>query len=152
MQTKKSTCFNRRQLFTHAAPLGIAGAMLGALTPSAHAEGQQVEYKDAHSVGSARLTPYANGGVQFTSLISANSSQRFFTYDWPYDHPVLWTVLPVDAPLPDAELISLTNVSTTSNVDYYGNRTIVYWLTISNSGNSDHTIRGIYLRFDEINA
>jgi hypothetical protein len=150
-----SSRLNRRKLLTRAAPVGVAGTMLGAFgsTPAAEAQVHQADVRAAISAGRAPegLNPHFDGGVQFTPTIPAKSSQIFFTFGWPYDHPVLWTLLPVDAPVPDSDKLALTSVATTSHVDN-GNRTIVYWLTITNSGNTDRTVRGIFIRFSEINV
>jgi hypothetical protein len=65
-------------------------------------------------------------GVQFTGLVAANSTQRWFTFNWPAHWHVVWTVVPT-SPRPGGPQISwIVQVERAS--DQY----ITYWISITN--------------------
>jgi hypothetical protein len=65
-------------------------------------------------------------GVQFTGSVGANATQRWFTYNWPADKQVIWTVVPTSpkAGAPQVEWdVAVERASATA---------VTYWVTIRN--------------------
>ena len=69
-------------------------------------------------------TPWV--GVQFTGMIPANQTQRWFTFNWPAHWHVLWTVVPT-SPRPGGPQIEW-KVQVERASDQY----ITYWISITN--------------------
>jgi hypothetical protein len=65
-------------------------------------------------------------GVQFTGIVPANATQRWFTYNWPAHWHVVWTVVPT-SPRPGGPQISWS-VQVERATDQY----ITYWISITN--------------------
>lgn len=65
-------------------------------------------------------------GVQFTGIVPANASHRWFTFNWPAHWHVAWTVVPT-SPKPGAPQISWS-----VQVERATDRHITYWISITN--------------------
>ncbi len=65
-------------------------------------------------------------GVQFTGTVAANSTQRWFTYNWPAHWHVLWSVVPT-SPRPGGPQISWS-----VQVERASYSNITYWISITN--------------------
>lgn len=65
-------------------------------------------------------------GVQFRGTLSANQTQRWFTFNWPVNHDVAWMVVPT-TPQPGSP-----HVQCSVATELASNNTITYWLTIQN--------------------
>jgi hypothetical protein len=65
-------------------------------------------------------------GVQFTGIVNANSTRRWFTHSWPAHWHVLWTVVPTN-PRPGGPQISWS-----VQVERASDRYITYWISITN--------------------
>jgi len=77
-------------------------------------------------------------GVQFTGLLPANSTRRWFTYNWPAHWHVLWTVVPT-SPRPGQPQISWS-----VQVERATDRTITYWISITNHTPEEVNIEARY--------
>lgn len=77
-------------------------------------------------------------GVQFTREIPANSSRRYFTFNWPAHWHVVWTVVPT-SPNPGAPQIDY-NVK----VERASDRYVTYWIEVENLTNKTVHIEGRY--------
>src|SRR5919106_2303325 len=65
-------------------------------------------------------------GVQFTGIVPANTTHRWFTFNWPAHRHVAWTVVPT-SPRPGAPQISWS-----VQVERATDRHITYWISITN--------------------
>jgi hypothetical protein len=65
-------------------------------------------------------------GVQFTGIVPANSTQTWFTFNWPAHWHMLWTVVPT-SPRPGGPQIS-HSVQVERATDQF----ITYWISITN--------------------
>jgi subtilase family protein len=65
-------------------------------------------------------------GVQFTGVVPANATQRWFTFNWPAHWHVAWTVVPT-SPRPGGPQISWT-----VQVERASDQYITYWISITN--------------------
>jgi hypothetical protein len=77
-------------------------------------------------------------GTQFTGSVPAHASQRWFTFNWPAEWDVVWTVVP-DSPQPGAPEIQW-DVS----VERASAQSITYWINISNLTGNPVTIEARY--------
>lgn len=77
-------------------------------------------------------------GTQFTGSVAANSSHRWFTFNWPAAWDVVWTVVP-DSPQPGAPEIQW-DVS----VERASAQFITYWINITNLTGSPVNIEARY--------
>lgn len=77
-------------------------------------------------------------GVQFTGVLAANQTQRWFTFRWPAHWHVVWTVVPT-SPRPGAPQIRW-NVEVERASDAF----ITYWITITNLTNETVNIEARY--------
>jgi Subtilase family len=66
-------------------------------------------------------------GVQFTGTVPANSTRRWFTFNWPAHWHVVWTVVPV-SPKPGGPQIRWQ-----VEVERANDRFITYWISITNT-------------------
>lgn len=65
-------------------------------------------------------------GLQFTGTVNANSSHRWFTFNWPADWDVVWTVVSTSV-RPGAPQVQWdVAIERASSGD------ITYWITITN--------------------
>jgi kumamolisin len=77
-------------------------------------------------------------GVQFTGTVAAGSTARWYTYDWPANWYVVWTVVPTTFSQSAAQIgwtVQVQRVSATS---------ITYWIIITNSTNVPVEIEARY--------
>lgn len=65
-------------------------------------------------------------GIQFTGSVPANSSKRWFTFNWPADWHVAWTVVPT-SPQSGAPQIDWT-----VQVERASGTNITYWVSVRN--------------------
>jgi Subtilase family len=65
-------------------------------------------------------------GVQFTGIVPANTTHRWFTFNWPAHWHVLWTVVPT-SPRPGGPQISWS-----VQVERASDQYITYWISITN--------------------
>jgi hypothetical protein len=65
-------------------------------------------------------------GVQFTGIVQANATQRWFTFNWPAHWHMLWTVVPT-SPRAGAPQISYS-----IQVERANDRFITYWISVTN--------------------
>lgn len=77
-------------------------------------------------------------GVQFTGLIPAGATRRWFTYGWPAHWHVLWTVVPT-RPRPGAP-----QISSSVQVERASDRAITYWISITNHTPDEVNIEARY--------
>lgn len=77
-------------------------------------------------------------GVQFTGIVPANTTHRWFTFNWPAHWHVLWTVVPT-SPRPGAPQIS-SSVQVERASDQY----ITYWISVTNHTPEPVNIEGRY--------
>ncbi|WP_219851799.1 S8 family peptidase [Methylibium rhizosphaerae] len=77
-------------------------------------------------------------GVQFTGVVPANSTKRWFTHSWPAHWHVLWTVVPT-SPRPGAPQLSWS-----VQVERASDRSVTYWISITNLAPEDANIEARY--------
>jgi hypothetical protein len=65
-------------------------------------------------------------GVQFTGIVGANSTQQWFTFNWPAHWHVVWSVVPT-SPRPGGPQISWQ-----TRVERANDRFVTYWISITN--------------------
>jgi hypothetical protein len=65
-------------------------------------------------------------GVQFSGTVPAGTSHRWFTYDWPPDWHVVWTVVPTTAG-PGAPQIEWDVAVQRASAS-----AVTYWITVRN--------------------
>jgi hypothetical protein len=65
-------------------------------------------------------------GVQFTGIVPANATQRWFTHSWPAHWHVVWSVVPT-SPRPGGPQISWS-----VQVERASDQFITYWISIKN--------------------
>ena len=65
-------------------------------------------------------------GVQFTGVVPASATQRWFTFNWPAHWHVVWTVVPT-SPRPGGPQIGWT-----VQVERASDQSITYWISITN--------------------
>jgi hypothetical protein len=64
--------------------------------------------------------------VQFTGVVPANATQRWFTFNWPAHWHVVWTVVPTSPRLGGPQ------ISWTVQVERASDQYITYWISITN--------------------
>jgi hypothetical protein len=77
-------------------------------------------------------------GTQFTGVVAANSSHRWFTFNWPANWHVVWTVVS-NSPVPGAPQVQWDVA-----VERASSPFITYWITITNVTGSPVTIEARY--------
>lgn len=100
-------------------------------SPQTDAPGRPVSQRIGQRPNLRQLIPLALQqrdwiGVQFTGVIGANATQRWFTHSWPAHWHVAWTVVPT-SPRPGAPQISWS-----LQVERATDRSITYWISITN--------------------
>jgi hypothetical protein len=65
-------------------------------------------------------------GTQFTGSVPANSAQRWFTFNWPANWNVIWTVVST------TPVVGNPQVEWDVAVERASPTTITYWITIRN--------------------
>jgi hypothetical protein len=64
-------------------------------------------------------------GVQFTGTLTANQTQRWFTFNWPATWHMVWTVMPTT-------FNSVPQISLSLQVQRSSAEFVTYWLTVKN--------------------
>lgn len=77
-------------------------------------------------------------GVQFRGNLAPNQTKRWFTFNWPADWHVLWTVVPTSVRNGAPE------VDWSVAVERAAVNAVTYWITISNLTNTSVDIEGRY--------
>jgi hypothetical protein len=77
-------------------------------------------------------------GVQFTGSIAANSSKRWFTFNWPAAWNVVWTVVST------SPVLGAPQVEWDVAVERATATTITYWITIRNLTGNPTNIEARY--------
>ena len=85
----------------------------------------------------AQTFPYA--GRQFTGIVGAHSTARWFTFNWPSWQQVAWTVMPTTVDNLGAQLGWSVAVQRTAG-SY-----ITYWITVTNNTSQAVTFEGRYV-------
>jgi hypothetical protein len=77
-------------------------------------------------------------GVQFTGTLTANQTQKWFTFNWNPANHVVWYMVPtsINANTPEVQWsVSVQRTSATA---------VTYWLTVTNLTNATVTFEGRY--------
>lgn len=77
-------------------------------------------------------------GVQFTGVVTASSTRRWFTHSWPAHWHVFWSVVPTN-PRPGGPQISWS-----VQVERASDRHVTYWISITNHTPEDANIEARY--------
>ncbi len=77
-------------------------------------------------------------GVQFTGVLAANQTQRWFTFNWPAHWHVVWTVVPT------SPRVGAPQIRWNVEVERASDAFITYWITISNLTNESVNIEARY--------
>ncbi len=77
-------------------------------------------------------------GIQFIGTLQPNQTQRWFTFNWPAQWHVDWTVMPI-SPQPGGPQLGLT-----VQVERANDRYATYWLTVQNLTNRIVNFEGRY--------
>lgn len=77
-------------------------------------------------------------GVQFTGTVAAGQTQRWFTFNWPAQWHVLWTVVPT-SPKSGAPQIDWDVEVERASSEY-----LTYWISIRNVSSQEVNIEGRY--------
>lgn len=89
-------------------------------------------------IGAALHTGGAASGVQFTGEVLANSTRRWFTFNWPAQLQVIWSVVPVTprsgAPQIEYEVL----------LERASDAFITYWIDVKNLTSTPVTIEARY--------
>jgi hypothetical protein len=80
--------------------------------------------------------PYV--GTQFTGTVAANSSHRWFTFNWPAWQQIFWTVMPTTVDTANPQLIWRVAVQRASGAF------VTYWITVTNTTNVPVNFEGRY--------
>ena len=81
---------------------------------------------------------YPRIGVQWTGTVAANSSARWFTFNWPEWERVEWRMLPT-VPRPGAAQLTWNVAIERASGNY-----LTYWITVTNLTNQPVTFEGRY--------
>jgi hypothetical protein len=81
---------------------------------------------------------YPRVGVQWTGTVPANSSSRWFTFNWPEWELVEWRMLPT-VPRPGAAELRWDVAIERASGNY-----LTYWITVTNLTSADVTFEGRY--------
>jgi hypothetical protein len=77
-------------------------------------------------------------GVQFTGVVPANATQRWFTFNWPAHWHVVWTVMPTN-PRPGGP-----QVAWSVQVERANDQHVTYWISVTNVTPEPVNIEGRY--------
>jgi hypothetical protein len=77
-------------------------------------------------------------GVQFTGIVGANATQRWFTFNWPAHWHMVWTVVPT-SPRRGGPQISYS-----VQVERANDQFITYWISVTNHTPEPVNIEGRY--------
>jgi hypothetical protein len=78
-------------------------------------------------------------GTQFNGTVAANSSARWFTYNWPSWQQVAWTIMPTSVNTAGAQLTWSGAVQRTAG------QYITYWITVTNTTNTPVSFAARYV-------
>jgi hypothetical protein len=78
-------------------------------------------------------------GVQFRGTVAANSTGRWYTFNWPVSEYVLWTVVP------DSVNTSGAEISWSVAVQLASTTAVTYWISITNVTGSPVDIEARYV-------
>ena len=78
-------------------------------------------------------------GVQFRGTVAANSTARWYTFNWPVTEYILWTVVP------DSVNTSGAEVSWSVAVQLASATAVTYWISITNVTGSPVDIEARYV-------
>jgi hypothetical protein len=118
-----------------------------AVTPTPYAiyayNADQLDGKDSSAFASASHNHddryyRKRTGTQFTGTLNAGQSATWFTFGWPVNEIVYWSVHPTTAQ---------GRVDWTLDIKRDNNNTFVYYLTIANRGSSTTSFEAKYIRF-----
>ncbi len=84
----------------------------------------------------AQTFPYV--GTQFTGTVAANSSHRWFTFNWPAWQQIFWTVMPTTVNTANPQLTWKVEVQRASGAF------VTYWITVTNTTNVPVNFEGRY--------
>lgn len=76
-------------------------------------------------------------GVQFTGMVAANQTRRWFTHSWPAHWHVVWTVVPVST-------ATAPQIKWDVQVQRADDRRITYWISVTNLTNTPVNIEARY--------
>jgi hypothetical protein len=77
-------------------------------------------------------------GVQFTGTVNPNSTQKWFTFNWPVNWHVVWNVVPTSTAASGQQIEWKVEVTRTS-AQYF-----TYWISIQNLTNVPVNIEARY--------
>jgi hypothetical protein len=77
-------------------------------------------------------------GVQFVGTLAPNQTQRWFTFNWPAQWHVLWSVVPITPKSGAAE------IQHSVAVERANDRFVTYWITVTNLTNITVNFEGRY--------
>jgi hypothetical protein len=77
-------------------------------------------------------------GTQWTGSLTANQTQRWFTFNWPATWHVVWTVMPI-TPYGNGAEITWSVAVQRADAEY-----VTYWITVQNLTNAPVTFEGRY--------
>lgn len=81
---------------------------------------------------------YPRAGIQFTGVVAANSSHRWFTFNWPEWERVEWRMLPT-APRPGSPSLTWSVA-----IERATGNNLTYWITVTNLIAQDVAFEGRY--------
>jgi len=76
-------------------------------------------------------------GVQFTGSLTANQTQRWFTFNWPATWHVIWYMVPTSTQ-------TVPEVSWSVSVQRANATNCTYWITVTNMTGTPVTFEGRY--------
>ena len=78
-------------------------------------------------------------GVQFRGTVAANSTARWYTFNWPVTEYILWSVVP------DSVNTSGAEISWSVAVQLASTTAVTYWISITNVTGSPVDIEARYV-------
>jgi len=78
-------------------------------------------------------------GVQFRGTVAANSTARWYTFNWPVTEYILWSVVP------DSVNTSGAEISWSVAVQLASTTAVTYWISITNVPGSPVDIEARYV-------
>ena len=76
-------------------------------------------------------------GVQFTGSLTANQTQRWFTFNWPAASHIVWYMMPTSTQ-------TVPEISWTVAVERQDATNCTYWITVTNLTATPVTFEGRY--------
>jgi len=119
-----------------------------AITDPAYTQTNNVltTYRNAlrvRSVGPSGPPPYPNcipgrPGVQFIGLVAGGATQRWFTFNWPANWHVLWTIMPLTT------CSGAPQLKWTTQVERASPTAVTYWIVVTNLTSNAVRFEGRY--------